>query len=415
METLQSMNEAPNIPLWFVPEHVPQELVRDFNAYDFSVPDEEVQLTLYNLARKAGSPSVFWSPYNGGHWVVTRADSVEMVLTDAARFSNRYISAPKALNPVRLYRPLQIDPPDHAPYRKLLSIALSPRAVEALSKDARELTVSLIEGFRERGECEFVSEFAEHMPIGIFMAIVGLPESDRQTLLDFASQIARPKVPADRMQGYSDLDDYIAKLVEARRDAGADDFTSYLCSVEIEGKRLDEDELIGMLGLVMIAGLDTVVGVLGHITRYLARNPAKRHELRQNPDLIPNAVEEFLRRFAHVQLVREVREDLAIEGVQMKNGDMVLAPVILHNLDEDKFDNPMAIDFNRARRPTHLTFGGQVHRCLGAMLARTELQIFLQEWLTRIPDFEIKPGSKITTSTRVTWILNSLPLQWSVA
>ena len=158
-------------------------------------------------------------------------------------------------------------------------------------------------------------------------------------------------------------------------------------------RSLDQDELVGVMGLVLTAGLDTVAGMLGHVINFLARNPDRRRELRENPDVIANATEEFLRVFASTQLSREVRCDLELDGVFMKQGDMVVAPLILDNLDEAKFEDPMTIDFRRSRKPAHVTFGGAPHRCLGAMLARTEVQIVLQEWLQRIPEFDLVRGA----------------------
>jgi cytochrome P450 len=396
-----------------VPEHVPAWRVRDVNLYDYPVDDGDVQLGLLRL-REAGAPETFWSPHNGGHWVVTRAAAIETVINDAARFSNRYIGVPKALNPVRLFRPLQVDAPDHAPYRLLLAGAFSPRAVTTLQTEARRLTVELIEGFRARGECEFVTEFAQHMPIGIFMSITGLPKSERLALLAIAEKVARPKADADRMEGYQELDDYILDLIEGRRTC-ENDFVAELRAARIDGRSLDADELTGVIALTLIAGLDTVSGMLGFFARFLAQNPDRRRELRANPGLIPGAVEELLRRYAHVLLAREVREDLELDGVAMKKGDMVVASLALHNLDEAVFADPLRIDFARSRKPAHVTFGGQTHRCMGAGLARAELQIFLEEWLARIPEFQVAPGAEIEVRTRVTSIMPRLPLVWDVA
>jgi cytochrome P450 len=321
---------------------------------------------------------------------------------------------PKALNPVRLFRPFQMDPPDHVAYRHLVSGALSPRAVTALRQVARHLTIELIEGFRARGECEFVSEFAQHMPIGIFMSIVGLPEPERLPLLAIAEKIARPKTDAERMDGYRELDDYIIGLIEGRKVC-ENDFMEQLLAAEVNGARLSRDDLIGVIALILIAGLDTVSGMLGYFARFLARNPDRRRELREDPALIPGAVEELLRRFAHVMLAREAREDVELDGVTIRAGDMVVAPLSLHNLDETVFEDPLRIDFERSRKPTHVTFGGRAHHCLGALLARTELAIFLEEWLARIADFQIKPGFEVAVRTRVTSIMPALPLVWDAA
>jgi len=402
-------------PVLSVPEHVPASRVVDINVYDYEVHDGDAQMSLRAAVRQKGAADIAWSPYNGGHWLLTRADVIDRVVNDAERFSNRYIGVPKELNPVRIFRPFQMDPPEHIPYRHLISGALSPRAVQQLRGNARDLTVRLIEEFKPRGECEFVTDFAQHMPIEIFMSIVGLPESDRLPLLAIAEKIGRPKSDDERMQGYAMLDDYIIGLIAERRDAGEGDFTGQLCLAEIDGKPLSQDDLIGVIALVMIAGLDTVAGMLGYFARFFARNPERRAELRADPSLIPGAVEDLLRRHGHTVMAREVREDLVLDGVAMKKGDMVVAPISLHNLDDAKFEDALQVDFRRPRKPPHVSFGGQAHRCLGAMLARTELQIFLEEWLTRIPDYDIKPGFELGSRTRVTAVMPSLPLVWDVA
>ena len=397
-----------------IPEHVPRDRVRDFNIYSYDVDDADFPQALLKL-RQPGEPETFWSPHNGGHWVVTRAATIDAVVNDAERFSNRYVGIPKALNPTRLFRPLQIDPPEQVKYRMLVAEALSPRVVATLREDARRLTVGLIEGFRARGECDFVVEFAQHMPIGIFMSIVGVPGGDRLPLLAIAEKIARPTSDAERMQGYVELDAYALGMINERRGGSGDDFVSYLCRSTLEGEPIPEDELIGIISLVRIAGLDTVSGALGFFARFLARNPDRRRELRDDPALINGAVEELLRRYATPLMAREVRCDLELDGVSMRKGDMVTAPLVLHNIDDAEFEDPLHVDFRRPRKPSHITFGGQAHRCLGAMLARTELQIFLAEWLARIPEFSIRPGCELAVRTRVTSIMPSLPLVWDPA
>jgi cytochrome P450 len=398
-----------------IPAHVPPDRVRDINIYDFAVQDGEAQLGLREAVAAKAAPALFWSPHNGGHWIATTAEVIDQVINDAERFSNRYIGVPKELNPVRIFRPFQMDPPDHMAYRLLLSEAFSPRMVQTLKETARRTTVGLIEGFRARGECEFVSDFAQHMPIEIFMTIVGLPESDRLPLLAIAEKIARPSTDADRMAGYALLDDYVIKLIEARRDAPGEDFTAHLCRARIDGKPLDQDALIGIITLVLIAGLDTVAGMLGFFARFFARTPERRREIRENPALIPGAVEELLRRFAATTLAREARVDLELDGAAIRKGDMVSAPLYLHNLDPAKYADPLAVDFTRPRKPAHVSFGGAAHRCLGAVLARAELQIFLEEWLTRIPDYDIRPGAELKARTRVSAAITALPLVWTPA
>ena len=396
-----------------IPDHVVRSRVRDVNLYDFAVPNGDPQLGLLGI-RKEGEPETFWSPYNGGHWVVTRAATVSAVVNDADRFSNRYIGVPKALNPPQIFRPMQVDAPDHARYRRPIQEALSPRAVSKLREDVRALTIDLIERLRPQGHCEFMSDFSQHMPIGIFMSIMGLPESDRLPLLEIAEQIARPKYDAQRMEGYAALDDYSRALVKDGRGPGANEFIAHLCTSAPGGTPLSEEELVGLIAGFLLAGLDTVVAMMGFFARFFADNPDRRDELRDNPRLIPEAVEELLRRYSLTNIAREVRCDLELDGVKMRAGDMVVAPLILHNLDEAVFGSPLDIAWRRRRPPNHLSFGGEAHRCLGAMLARTELQVFLQEWLTRMPAYRIQPGFQLRARTRVTVVLESLPLVWDI-
>lgn len=396
-----------------IPDHVDRARVREVNLYDFPVLDGDPQLGLLAI-RKQGEHETFWSPYNGGHWVVTRSATVSDVVNDPDRFSNRYIGVPKALNPPRIFRPMQVDAPDHARFRQPIKEALSPRAVAKLRDDVRGLTIRLIETLRPQGHCEFMSDFSQHMPIGIFMSIMGLPESDRLPLLEIAEQIARPKYDAQRMEGYAALDEYSRGLVKGGREPGANEFIAHVCNSAPGGTPFSEDELVGLIAGFLLAGLDTVVAMMGFFARFFADNPGRREELRENPKLIPDAVEELLRRYSITNIAREVRHDLDLDGVSMRAGDMVVAPLVLHNLDEAVFGNPLDIEWRRRRPPIHLSFGGEAHRCLGAMLARTELQVFLQEWLTRMPVYRVKPGCQLKARTRVTVVLESLPLMWDI-
>lgn len=394
-----------------IPDHVDPSRVRDVNLYSFPVPNGDAQLGLLGF-RQEGAPDTFWSPHNGGHWVVTRSATVSAVVNDAERFSNRYIGVPKELNPPLIFRPMQVDPPDHSRYRRVIQDALSPRRIATLRDDVRELTIRLIGELRPQGQCEFMQDFAQHMPIGIFMSVMGLPQSDRLPLLTIAEMIARPKYDGQRMEGYEALNDYTARLIEERRDAPPPDFVGQICQSSPGGAALTQEELIGTIAGFMLAGLDTVVAMLGFFARFFADNPDRRLELRDNPALIPEAVEELLRRYSLTHMAREVRCDLELDGVQMRAGDMVVAPLILHNLDEAAFEDPLRIDFKRRRPPHHQSFGGKAHSCLGAMLARTELQVFLQEWLTRMPACRVPAGIELRARTRVTVVLESLPLEW---
>jgi cytochrome P450 len=394
-----------------LPDNVPEALVRRFDIFTTGALDGDYQRDLETL--RETMPPLFWTPCNGGHWVALNACDVDVILNDPTRFSNRNLRVPKWANANPPLKPLQLDPPDHTKYRALLMPAMSPKAVAALAVGARRLAIELIDGFRSRGSCEFVSDFAEHLPIAIFMAMVDLPVADRERLLGVARGVVRPDTPEHRMASLVELREYgMAKLRERRETPGTD-LISDLGRATIDGRLLDDDELGGMLTLLLLAGLDTVASMLSYFALFLARHPEHRRQLIAKPALIPNAVEELLRRYGISVIGREVAADIDFAGVRLKEGDMMVTSVSLGNLDPALMPDPLEVDFTR-KSPRHVTFGGGPHRCMGSMLARAELRIFLEEWLPRIPDFEVDPQAQLETTVGAVATIQRLPLVWTV-
>jgi len=394
-----------------VPENVPADRVLDFDIYGIDAPDAEYQVAVAKL-QAPGIPEFFWTPRNGGHWVVTRGADIEAVLTDYAHFSSSTIVVPKQANGPPPLKPLQVDPPEHTKYRALLAGALSPKAVVPLGEGARRLAIQLIDGFVDRGECEFISAFAQHLPVAIFMSIVDLPESDRKVLTEIAHTVMRGESEEERHGAMMTLGGYGMQKVRERRANPGTDLISTLGLAKVDGELLDDFTLTGMLTLLLLAGLDTVASMLGFFANFLAAHEAHRRQLIEDPSLIPDAVEELLRRFPVATLGREVVTDFEFLGVTLRKGDMVVIPTALDGLDDRKYAAPLEVDFRRKRVP-HATFGGGSHRCMGSMLARTELRVFLEEWLKRIPEFSVKPGARIEVRARTVATITSLPLVWA--
>lgn len=393
------------------PDYVPADRVYDFDVFESAAEGPDVQAFMARLAEPE-VPDVVWTPQNGGHWLVTKGELVQKVLRDFTRFSSRTVGVPKAMSP-KGYIPMQLDPPDHAKFRALLIPTFSPQRIEILANQARQLTIELIEGFKPRGSCEFVGEFAQHLPIVIFMKIVDLPEEDRVRLTAITDDIIRGANGELRMKGRFALKEYALAKIRERRTSPGSDLISELTQVKMDGELLDDETLNGLIGFIMVAGLDTVASTLGFFARFLALNPKHRHQLAANPKLIPNAVEELLRRFAVILLAREVNADTELAGVQLKAGDVISIPTVLGGVDARCFVDPLEIDFTRSR-PIHTTFGDGPHRCMGSLLARTELRIFLEEWLQRIPDFEIAPSADVHVRGGAVAVLENLPLVWKV-
>lgn len=396
-----------------IPTHIPADRVFDFNIYDFEVDGAEYQAGMQRLLQ-SDVPEIFWTPHNGGHWVVTRSEQINEVLNDHEHFSSRQIAVPKAPVEQPPLKPLQVDPPQHLKYRNLLATALSPKAVANLAENVRTLAIELIDGFKPRGECEFISEFAQHLPIAIFMNIVDLPEQDRSLLTGLAEIVVREDDEQLRGEALMKIAGYgMQKIIERRANPGSD-LLSSIATAKVDGELLSEHDLTGMLTLLLLAGLDTVASMMGFFARFFALNPAHRRQLIQDPNLINNAVEELLRRYPIANLAREVTQDFEYRGLSLKAGDMIVAPTPLDGLDERRFEDPLSVNFNRDK-PIHATFGGGVHRCMGSMLARTELRLFIEEWLKRIPEFEIKPGVEVKVAARTVATITSLPLVWDPA
>lgn len=396
------------------PPHVPADRVIDFDLYNFPIEGLEYQATMRRIFQ-SNPAQVLWTPHNGGHWIVKNNQDVATVLSDNDHFSSRRIMVGVKDDGRPPLVPLQLDPPNHAPYRALLQAALSPKAVGKLGDRARELSIELIEGFKQRGRCEFIGEFAQHLPIAIFMEIVGLPAEDRAYLTEVAEIAMRGEDEPTRNEAAGKLMMYgMAKVAERRANPG-NDLISTIAKAEVDGKPIDDFPLTGMILLLLLGGLDTVASTLGFYAQFLATHPEHRRQLVENPELIANANEELLRRFPIAILAREVKADFTLDGITMKAGEMVLAPTPMDGLDEHKFADPLEVDFNREKPGANSTFGGGVHRCVGSMLARTELRIFLEEWLKRIPDFAVKPGFEPKVNARSVATITRLELVWDPA
>lgn len=394
-----------------IPSHVPTSLVRDIDIYappggadDYHLAMKQVQDTC---------PDIFWSPYQGGHWVSVRGEDLyRQFLPKYELYSSRTLSVPKeeAL-PYRLL-PIESDPPEHTQFRALIAPWFTPKAIGDLERKARELTVTLIEGFKGRGQCEFVTEFAQHLPIAIFMSLVDLPWSDREYLMGLAERQVYQKSHEDRLDSLGKMQQYLAVKLAERRARPGSDMLSKIATERVNGRLLTETEQAGMATLVLIGGLDTVASMLGFVASFLARNPVHRRQLVEEPGLIPNALEELIRRHGVAQPSRLILKDHEYKGVQFKAGDQIILSTMMHGLDEREFPEPLKVDFRRKIEP-HSNFGNGPHRCPGSFLARTEIKVYLQEWLQRIPEFSIKAGEKPIIRTGVNGSFCRLVLTWS--
>lgn len=393
------------------PAHVPAERCVDFDLYQPLRDGLDFHRSWREL-RDSSPSELVWTPHNGGHWLVLRGKLVREVLSDYTKFSNHTVLVPKetAGEAYRLL-PLSLDPPEHAPFRNLLNNGLSPKSVGAVEGVIRQLTIALIEGFRKSGHCNFTTSFAEQLPIRVFMQIVNLPIEDKPKLKYLADQFTRP----DGKMEYADVirlfREYINPIIRERRGGAGADMLSRMINGKIGERPLTDEEAGNLCIQVLVGGLDTVVNFMGFVMLFLAQDAQARRLLSSQPSRIPAAINELARRFPLVTVGREIRFDMEYEGVALKRGEMIVAPTILHGLDDIENADPLAVRFDRPAIH-HSTFGAGSHTCPGAHLARTEVRILLEEWLSRIPEFAVSANAEIQYTGGIVGSVNSLPLTW---
>ena len=389
-------------------DHIPARLVTDFDF--FNPPGARSDPHQAWKALHDG-PDIVYTTANQGHWIATRGEDIYAIMQDFETFSSYRFNIPKRPDTVSKTIPLEIDPPELHRYRLIALPHLSPKALAPLEPDIRAATIALIESLKPKGGCEFVSEFAVQLPVTQFLQFVDLPLEDRELVRSWVEAVARSPDPAAQHRAHQDTIAYLEEKLQLRRKRPGTDLFSQIVLAEKEG-RIDPSESSAMALNILFGGIETVTSALSFVARFLATHPGHRRELQGDPALIPVAVEEFLRRFGILNLGRTATRDVTIKGAPIRKGEQILLPLHLHGLDESKFERPLEVDFHREHY-RHITFGVGPHRCLGSNLARPELRIFLEEWLKRVPDFEIAPGEKPRGESGAALAFTYLPLKWA--
>lgn len=404
-------------PQQVAPEHVPAQLIREFNFW--TAPGMAPQANgdpHAALECLRSMPCIFYSPRNTpegyGTWVLTRAEDIRWVLQSPEAFSScRQLFSPMVGERWPLV-PLEVDPPAHTAYRAILNPMFAPKRMQQMRPLIRARAVELIEPLHERRRCEFMREFAFPFAVSVFLQFLGLGSERMVEFVGWAEQILHGADGRTRRTGATAVVEFLRTLLAERRNRPSGDFMSFLLEAKVDGRALSDDELIGMAVLVFIAGLDTVAAALGFDVYYLARNARAQRELRENPARISNAVEEMLRAFSTVHMVRVATRDIELHGVKIKAGDRVSCATMVANRDPEEFPNPDTVDFDRQVN-RHVAFAYGPHRCLGSHLARREVTIALEEWLCRLPEFRLEAGAAPLTHGGTVFGIEDLTLAWS--
>jgi cytochrome P450 len=344
-------------------------------------------------------------PGGFGGWLVTGHEDARQALTDP-RLS-------KAIPPSQLNDPLPedigaaighhmlaADPPDHTRLRRLVTAAFTARRIEALRPRIEQITDELLEAMAGREQADLIDALAFPLPIQVICELLGIPSQDRDSFRSWSNtlvggQALRSQLPA----AMSALVSYVRALIADRRRHPGDDLLSGLIAVRDQADRLSEDELSSMVFLLLIAGHETTVNLIGNGAYLLLSRRERWERLRAEPELLPAAVEEFLRYESPVEIstFRITTEAVEIGGTLVPAGEIVVVSLLSANRDEERFPDAAKLRLDRAANP-HVAFGHGIHYCLGAPLARLEANVAFGKLLTRLPGLRLasdeEPGRR---------------------
>jgi cytochrome P450 len=381
---------------------------------DQSVVGLEEPQPMYKMLRE--STPVFRAP---AVVVLSRLADIEMALKRTDLFASNMDAVD--LGNIRPLIPLQIDPPEHAKYRRILDPLFTPREMAKREPAITALVNQMIDSFADRGECDFHEEFAVPLPCTVFLQLLGLPLADLDKFLAWKDDVIRPEGARNAFEhreaaspAAHQIYDYFERAIDDHIANPRDDVLSALINAEVEGKPLSREEMLDICFLFLIAGLDTVTDSLDCFFVYLARHPEQRKLLIDQPDILPSAIEELLRWETPVPGVARIcLQDTEVGGCPIGKGERISPLLGAANTDPAEFPDPDVVDF--ARNPNrHRAFGGGPHRCLGSHLARVELRVALREFHRRIPNYEIPAGTELKYTSALRSV-ESLPLTFPPA
>ena len=339
-----------------------------------------------------------------GHWLATGYDEVSRLLTDqrfgeaAGRGGRIRLSRTGREGPQRLLgrvdTMLSQDPPEHTRLRRLVSKAFTPRSVQKMRPRIQQIVNELLEKVDGRGEFDLVSELAWPLPVIVIAEMLGIPREDRERFKRWSDAMVATlggdySALDEARRSNEELVEYVSRVIAERRQEPRDDLISRLVAAEERGQTLSEDEMLGTVALLLVAGNETTTHLISNGMLALSRNPDQVARLRDDPSLLPSAVDELLRYTGPVHTTRRVaRTDVSLGGAQVRRGEVVIGLLASANRDPDKYADPDSLDVGR--NPTdHVAFGDGIHFCLGAALARLEGQVTIGTLLQRFPHLRL--------------------------
>jgi cytochrome P450 len=355
---------------------------------------------IWDEMRKA-SPVVHTDRFLGCY-MPTTYEAVRQIAHDTEHFSSRRVIVRDERPEVaqNAAPPITSDPPAHKPAKQLLLPPFTPDAMKKLEPRVRAICNELIDEFIKDGKVDAAARYTKHIPVRAIAHMLAIPESDSDLFIKWIHMILELSIKNESMlvQAVQEMSAYFMGHIEQRKQKPGDDLISYLLNAKDKnGKPLEDAHVMGSLRLLLIAGIDTTWSAIGASLWHLAKTPSDRDRLIAEPELMPTAIEELLRAYSPVTMAREVLKETTIEGCPVKPGNMVLLSFPAANRDPAMFPDADKVVIDR-KENRHSAFGLGIHRCVGSNLARMEMQIAIEEWLKRIPDFRLDPAGQVTWS-----------------
>ena len=344
----------------------------------------------------------------GGSWNPTRFDDLREMAKMIPELSSRQpLVMPPAPNAPELSRyeqmiaaaPITADPPTQTWTRRMLLPAFAPRAVASHQASTEALCHELIDGFIETGQCDAAVQYSQQIPPRVIAHLIGVDPGMADQFVDWVNRLLGEAMvdPENRLQARNELIGFITAEVHKRMEDPQEDLLTELLFMKLDdpGAKITPEVVVGITNLLIVAGIDTTWSSIGSALWHLGTYPHDRERLVNEPEILPTAIEEFLRYYAPVTMARIAETDVEYQGVHIKPGDKVLMnfPAACH--DPEQFENPDDFIIDRAKN-RHIAFGSGIHRCAGSNLARLEMTTAVRIWMERIPEFSVTKGEPMT-------------------
>ena len=351
-------------------------------------------------ALRAKCPIAHSERYMGTH-LPMRYEDIRAIAGDTEHFSSRRVILREGRPPVVPSPPLTSDPPEHKTYRKMLVPAFSVDAVNRFEPRIRAICRELIERIQGRSGCDGAADYAQEIPTRVTAYLLGIAEEAGPIFRDWIRDLFEEGINDQQatVRVVSAMRTFFMEEIHKRREAATqgEDLISFLLQAHLEGEPLGDEDICNTLRLLLLAGIDTTWSAIGSCLWHLANHPHDRVRLVAEPQLMPTAVDEFLRAYAPCNAGSRGGERDAHPGCPFKEGEMVLMAFPAANRDPERFAHADRVVLDRKPNP-HAAFGIGIHRCLGENLARMEMKVALEEWLSHVPQFALAPGAEVEWS-----------------